>query len=441
MARVGTRTADSDKRRTGMDDRKQALAPPSGAFGPVSQADRIPVLDVLRGFALLGIALMNIEFFTRPLQGIMLGMDPGLSGIDYAADWAIAAFVQGKFWTLFSLLFGMGFALMLERADGLRADPGFVRVYARRLVVLLLIGFAHATLLWAGDILLPYAVGGFVLLLLFRNTPVSSLWKWGLALYVVPVVLLWLSVGALAAAQLDPTTAAGVTKELAEGSRELREGHAAAEIVYRDGGYLQVVRQRLQDSLMQYGWMPMLVPAIVGMFLLGAWFIRSGVMRAPQAHAALFRRLLLLGGPLGTVLVVLAMQYIEGADMTVPTPALAIGTTWMTLGSLLLCLAYTSALVLLTHGPLPALRDWLGPVGRMALSNYLLQSLVFSTLFYGYGFGLWGQVARAPQVLLVLVVFVGQVLLSRWWLTRFRYGPVEWVWRALTYGTVPAMRV
>jgi len=409
-------------------------------FVPVAPSERIAVLDVLRGFALLGIALMNIEFFTRPLQGIMLGLDPTLSGIDYVVGWSIAAFVQGKFWTLFSLLFGMGFAVMLERADGLRADPDFARIYSRRLLVLLLIGFAHATLIWAGDILVPYAIGGFLLLLLFRNTPVSQLWKWGLALYFVPVLLLWFIVGALAAANLDPAAAADVAKELAEGSRVMGEEYAAAEIAYRDGGYFDVVRQRFRDALMQYGWMPMIVPGVVGMFLLGAWFIRAGVMRAPQAHAALFRRLLWLGGVSGTVLVVIAMQYMEGTDMTVPTPALAVGTTWMTLGSLLLCLAYTSALVLLTLGPLPVLRDWLGPVGRMALTNYLLQSIAFSTLFYGYGFGLWGQVPRAQQVLLVLAFFAVQMLLSRWWMARFRYGPVEWMWRALTYGKVPAMR-
>lgn len=409
-------------------------------FAPVLPTERIAVLDVLRGFALLGIALMNIEFFTRPLQGMMLGLDPALSGIDYVVGWSIAAFVQGKFWTLFSLLFGMGFAVMLERADGLRADPDFARIYARRLLVLLLIGFAHATLIWAGDILVPYAIGGFLLLLLFRNTPVSQLWKWGLALYFVPVLLLWLIVGALAAANLDPSAATDVANELAESSRDMREWYAAAEIAYRDGGYFDVVRQRFQDALMQYGWMPMIVPSVVGMFLLGAWFIRAGVMRAPQAHAALFHRLLWLGGVFGTVLVVIAMQNMEGTDMAVPTVALAVGTTWMSLGSLLLCLAYTSALVLLTVGPLPVLRDWLGPIGRMALTNYLLQSMAFSTLFYGYGFGLWGQVPRAQQVLLVLAFFVVQMLLSRWWMARFRYGPVEWVWRALTYGMAPTMR-
>lgn len=416
----------------------QTQATPADDFGPLAPSQRIAVLDVLRGFALLGIALMNIEFFTRPMQGIVLGLDTSMTGIDYAAGWAVMAFVQGKFWTLFSLLFGMGFAVMLERAA--QTGSRFGGTYARRLFVLLLIGLAHAMLIWAGDILVPYAIAGFLLLLMFRNTPVPKLWKWGLALYLVPILLMWLMTGAIEAAKFDPKAAADVARDLAEAGRETREAYAAAEIVYREGSYLDVVNQRFHDSLMQYGWMPMFVPAILGVFLLGAWFIRSGVMRQPQDHKPLFRRLLWLGGPVGVVLVVISMRYLIGAELTNPTPGLAFGSMLMNLGSLLLSLAYASAVVLLTLGPLPSLRDWLGPVGRMALSNYLLQSLVFSTLFYGYGFGLWGQVPRAPQVLLVFAFFAVQILLSRWWIARYRYGPVEWLWRTLTYGQAPPMR-
>src|SRR5690606_37350633 len=138
----------------------------AGLQGPLDPARRIAVLDVLRGFALLGILLMNIEFFTRPLQGIALGFDPSLEGADYVAGWSVMAFVQGKFWTLFSLLFGIGFALMLERAEA--AGARFAGTYARRLLALLPIGLAHALLLWAGDILVPYALAGLLLLLLFR---------------------------------------------------------------------------------------------------------------------------------------------------------------------------------------------------------------------------------------------------------------------------------
>jgi uncharacterized protein len=412
----------------------------AGVLAPIQASERLVALDALRGFALLGIALMNIEYFSRPLQGVMLGLDPTLAGADRAAGWLIAAFVQGKFWALFSLLFGMGFAMMVARADALRADPGFDRIYARRLGGLLLIGLLHTLLLWSGDILVPYALGGFLLLLLFRNTPATQLWRVGLLLYALPLALLWFSALGVAAAQLDPEAGAAILRDLEAAEREVRAGYEAAERVYRDGGWLAATAQRGQDSLMQYGWLPMSLPAILGMFLLGAWFMRSGVMRHVAAHRRLFLRLLAIGGPVGAALAVAAMPMIEASNLSVPTFLLAGGLTLMTAANLLLCLAYASAIVLALHGPWPGLARWLAPVGRMALSNYLLQSLLFSTLFYGYGLGLWGQVPRAWQVVLVAATFLGQILLSRFWFERFRYGPVEWAWRAFTYGRATPLR-
>lgn len=415
-------------------------SPPAGSLAPIEASERLVLLDVLRGFALLGIALMNIEYFTRPLQGVMLGFDSSLSGADRVAGWLIAAFVQGKFWTLFSLLFGMGFALMLQRADALRADPGFAAIYGRRLATLLLIGAAHALLLWAGDILVSYALAGFLLLLLFRNTPVEQLWRVGLLLYLAPLVLFWLSVLGIAALQLDPQAGAETLRELEAGERELRADYAAAARVYRDGSWLAVTGQRWKDSLMQYEWLPMMLPSILGIFLLGAWFMRSGAMRDVAAHRRLFVRLLAIGGPLGAALAVAAMPMLESGSMAMPTIRLAQGVTLMSIANVLLCLAYASSIVLLLQGPWPGLARWLAPVGRMALSNYLLQSLVFGTLFFGYGFGLWGQVPRAWQVVLVVATFAMQILISRLWLEHFRYGPVEWLWRAATYGRVPPLR-
>ena len=144
-------------------------------------------MDVLRGFALLGILLMNMEAFVGPLTESLTGVNPRFSGADRWVDAAIYVLVQGKFFTLFSLLFGMGFAVMLERANA--AGSTGTRLYARRLLALLGIGLAHAILVWSGDILLTYAVLGFVLLLFFRRTPVSRLPKWGVALYLLPLVL------------------------------------------------------------------------------------------------------------------------------------------------------------------------------------------------------------------------------------------------------------
>jgi hypothetical protein len=141
---------------------------------PAPRWERIEALDVVRGFALLGIFLMNIEFFNRTLSGIAVGMAEGLTGVDWWAAWFIAYFVQGKFWTIFSLLFGMGFAVMLTRAE--RAGRGFLGPYLRRILALAAFGAAHFIFLWGGDILFSYSVGAIVLLVMLYGN-----WRYGLA--------------------------------------------------------------------------------------------------------------------------------------------------------------------------------------------------------------------------------------------------------------------
>jgi uncharacterized protein len=405
--------------------------------GPTPTAQRIATLDVVRGFALLGIGLMNVEFFSRPLQGLALGFDDSLAGADRNVAWAVMTFVQGKFWTLFALLFGAGFALTVVRSDA--HSDAFMTRYVRRLAALLLIGLAHALLLWAGDILVTYALTG-VILLAFAQMRSKTLFALGIASYLVPFVFVWMIAGVLQIAALDPEAGAAITAEIGNEAAKLRADYESAAAVYRNGSYLDVTMQRVRDSLMQYGWLTMLMPAILGAFLLGMGLMRSGALRDPAAHRSLFRRLLLIGGSLGALLAVLASRLLIGGDMTLPTPAVALGSTLMGIGSLLLSLAYLSAIVLLLHGPWPGIRHWLAPVGRMALSNYLLQSLVFSSLFYGYGAGAWGAVSRSEQIPLVLALFLLQMVLSHWWLQRFHFGPVEWLWRAATYLRRPAMR-
>ena len=185
----------------------------------------------------------------------------------------------------------------------------------------------------------------------------------------------------------------------------------------------------------------LLVPMVLGMFLVGAWLVRSGAMADPAAHRRLFVRLALWGGVLGLAVTLwsIAIDPDPTMDPAAPAAAPMVAMALHMLGSPLLALAYIGLVVLAW----PSGARWLGvlaPAGRMALTNYLLQSLVGTLLFYGYGLGLWGDVSRAGQTLIVVVVFSLQVVASRWWLERFRFGPVEWLWRAFTYLQRPAMR-
>ncbi len=407
-------------------------------LAPVTAGERIELLDILRGFALLGIFLMNIEFFSRSMLDVSTGIEAGLSAPSWLADAFVYTFVRGKFWTLFSLLFGMGFAVMLARAQA--AGRPFAGLYLRRTVGLLLIGLAHGLFLWSGDILFSYALAAFALLLFFRDTPASRLWKWGACFYGLLVLLMLVGAAGMAAVAADPQLAAGAAAD-ADAAASIAALREAETTAYATGTYAEANAVRRAYFLQHLGNNGFLVPMVLGMFLVGAWLVRSGAMADPGAHRRLFVRLALWGGVLGLALTLwsLAIDPDPAMDPAAPAAAPMVAMALHMLGSPLMALAYVGIVVLAW----PSGARWLGvfaPAGRMALTNYLLQSLVGTLLFYGYGLGLWGDVSRAGQTLIVVAVFALQVVASRWWLGRFRFGPAEWLWRALTYLQWPAMR-
>lgn len=408
---------------------------------PIVAGERIASLDVLRGFALLGILLMNIEGFVGPLMAALGGIDPTLTGADWWADAAIYILVQGKFYALFSLLFGMGFAVLLDRAMDAGVGGGWL--YLRRLLVLLLIGTVHAVLIWAGDILMVYAAMGFVLLLFFRRTPASRLRWWGVGLFLVPIALTWLFALSIEAMRSDPEAAAAVAEALAA------QGDGFAALIEQqrqaygpDGSYGETVATNIEVVRQMFGsYLPFFGPTVLGYFLIGAWFIRSGLMRDPAAHLGTFRRLALVGLPLGLALVLLGAWMMPEADMGRMDLAAAISTTATMVGSALMALGYLGGVVVLVHdGRWGGRMAVLAPVGRMALSNYLAQSIICTLVFYGYGLGLFEQLPRLWQVPFVFALFALQVAWSHWWMARFRFGPAEWLWRSLSYLRPQPMR-
>lgn len=403
---------------------------PATLLAPTTSARRIASLDVLRVVALLGIFLMNIEAMNSTLVRGSSGIDPQLSGPDLWLDALVYVLVQGKFHPLFSILFGMGFALMLDRADA--AGGNGVAVYLRRTLVLLLIGLAHALLLWPGDILVSYALMALPLLL-FRHTPASRLWRWALALCGGWLVLLWL-LGFAAG------SAAGTGQWVAEAQAELARWDAAQRQAFGFGSYAEATAQRWADLRRVLKDLPMHLLDQLGLFVFGAWAVRSGVVRDPSAHLPLLRGGLGAGLGLGGALMLLsAWRWPQLPALLTAGDASAL--MLVQLAQWLMCLGYASAIVLSLQGPsLPRWAGWLAPAGRMALSNYLLQSLLAAGVFHGYGLGMFEQVSRSAQVLLVLLVFAAQVLVSHWWLARFRFGPVEWLWRWASYASRPPMR-
>lgn len=401
---------------------------------PVIGEQRLVHLDVLRGFALLGILLVNFEWFTRPVEAMLLGADPALTGMDRMVDWAIRCLAEGKFYPMFSMLFGAGFALMVERAR--EQEASFWQIYLRRILVLGLFGALHIALFWSGDILLVYAFSALVMVLFFRKTPLARLWKWALALIVVPLLLAWLILGLISLAHLDPETSAELTADFDAGRAMVLDDIERATAIHMHGGFWENVDERLRSfrvlvASSGFVW----VPFVIGFFLLGRWLIVSGRLTQVKVHTEVFRRWRLYGLVLGLALAIGSTVLLYDADMTTVSLQVTLGFTLGTAASVVLTLGYLSTIVL-ASGRL----QWLAPAGRMALTHYLLQSVVWTTVFYGYGLGLWGQIPRAWHPLLVVLFFTLQIVFSHWWLSRFRFGPVEWLWRTLTYWQIQPMR-
>ena len=406
---------------------------------PVAATERIEAMDVLRGFALLGILLMNIEGIVGPLLGAMTGVDPALTGADRWVDALIYVFVQGKFYPLFSLLFGMGFALMAVRAEAMGRT--FVPTYLRRALALLVIGLAHALLVWSGDILVTYALLALVMLLLFRKTPSSRLPAWGITFIVAPS-LFFLAMGALVSlAMMMPGGAAEMDKALAEQGAAMNGVLEAQRQAFGSGTWGEAVAQRKQDLLQMMGFLVFWGWQVLGLFLLGAWFVRSGAIARPEAFPGLYRRLRVIALPVGLVMVLLSCLITPTADFTRSDLPATSAMGLFTLGGTLMTLGYLAWILRGLQSP--ALAPWLrrlAPAGRMALTNYLMQTVVCTWIFSGYGLGYFEQLPRAWQVPFVLVFFAAQVLLSQAWLSHFRMGPMEWLWRIATYLRLPPMR-
>lgn len=420
----------------------EALAPehrtePAPPAGPITAEERITAIDTLRGFAIFGILLVNMGSFRRPEVSMLLESIRDLPWPDRAVEWLVAMLAESKFYTLFSFLFGLGMAIQMERAAARGA--GFVALYVRRLLVLLALGLAHTLLFWFGDVLTVYALLGFPLLLLRRRSDRLVLIL-ALAVYCIPMVLI---AGRWALYEIDKQLPdlhlVQYEEDWEEGAR-VREAEALER--YGAGSFHDALAQRwadheeLLDSYVLY-WMPQ----IFTMFLLGLVAGRHRILHEPQRHRSWFWTLLLFALPFGLACNVLYTWLIDLAGRMYLTERYFVAYYLHWLGVPALSFGYAAAIVLLVQNALwRRLLSSLAAVGRMALTNYLMQTLICTTLFYGYGFGWFGKVSAAEGLGLAVLIYAVQVPLSVLWLQHFRFGPLEWLWRSLTYLRVQPMR-
>ncbi len=399
---------------------------------PVKPLERIALLDILRGLAIFGILMVNMQMFYQPATSVIAGYAGSETIADKISTVLIKFLFEGKFYILFSLLFGYGFWMFINK----KTDDGssILPVFRRRVAILLMFGILHVVFLWAGDILVWYAVFGFVLIL-FRKKSDRSLIKWAFWLAIVPVVMTALSVLMVRLGMSDPQAAAGIEASMQEREAWMAEFLARASAVYSEGTFGEIIRIRLQEYMNLLPGVLFFYPVVLGVFLVGVWAARSGIIRDPAGHVQLFRRILWWGLITGVVFSALyTWSFFNTGAMTVPDIWMLVLTTSHIIAGFSLSVAYVSGIVLLyINGRFGLPARLLAPVGRMALTNYLLQSIICTTLFFSYGFGLFGKISVFQGVLLTLVIFGLQIPFSLLWLKHFYFGPFEWLWRSLTY--------
>ncbi len=387
--------------------------------GPTAPDERIVSLDVLRGFAIFGILVVNIQDFGYPSAARLNPTQYGeFSGIELAIWLGSHIFFEQKFIALFSLMFGAGIVLFMQSKQS--ADRSASVLHYRRTFVLLLIGLVHAYVFWDGDILTIYALCGFIAVLFWEEEP-KQLLGLGAVLIAIPTFLeisTAFSIGLSMTHEGWTATEAAIQSEIQALGGSWVEGFA----VRRENAF----RAQTVNFLSTSGW------RYTGLMLWGMAAYKTGLLTNSWSRQS-YRRLALGGAVVGFSFVGAGLVTVFQYDWAGGAGILSWGLN--NAGALAIAPAYASLVMLYckgrTSGPLITVFQ---AVGRTALSNYLFQTLVATTIFYGWGLGLFGQVDRVGQVGLILGIWLVQGTLSVLWLRRFEYGPVEWLWRRGTYG-------
>jgi len=382
-------------------------------------AARSTRIDALRGLAVFGILLVNVWGF---VYGFSLYNYPanGLTAIDKLAVFVVAAFAEQKFYPIFAFLFGAGFALQTGR---LRAPGPALEArkatYRRRLQWLLGCGLLHGTLLWFGDILFAYSLTGFWLAYK-AGRPLAQLGRTLRILVIVNAIIL-----AIYAALSWSIFDAGVDAVIAR-QQVTETTHA----IYTHGSWGQVARQRMTDFGVNISGFVIFLPRLALLFLLGVFAVRLGWLTRPQRHRPAWRKVLWLGLALGLPLnflwgMVALANVIDPFD---PPAGFALMVALVDIGGPLLAAALVALFMLARDG----FCWWLAPVGRMALTNYLCQSVILMLLLQGFGLGLGAALAHAQLLGVCLGIMLVQLLFCHWWLASHTQGPAEALWRRYT---------
>jgi len=376
---------------------------------PIAPSERIGTIDILRGLALFIVLMINTatEFRVSIFEQFQRGVKS--AGLADQISGALVLALHTKGFILFSFLFGVGLAIQFERLAG---HDRRLTLLVRRLAILMVLGVVHLFLIWNGDILTEYAVVGLAALPLLYGP------RWLLAAAAALSLALY-----LASPWLPPPIAFPDAVWIARHVERARQ-------VYGGGSFMEILAFRIEEVRYIAPLHIYVLPRTLGLFLLGAWAWRTNFFRptAPRKFLA----------PAACVMLAL------GGWMTLTTAngdALGWHLDWQgrallqSLAQLVLAAGYGAAIVVLAeHARGRKLVAWAGPLGRMAFTNYLAQSVILSCIFYGFGLALFGRLSIAQSIAVAVVIYAAQAVFSAWWLRRFRFGPIEWLWRSLMYG-------
>lgn len=425
-------------------------------FRPVDDRERIVAIDVLRGFALLGILVMNIPWFAWPGEAFFNPtLAGGFDGANYGVWLTGEMLFNMKMMTIFSMLFGAGMLVMTDRAT--HAGRSAAAIYYRRLGWLLLIGLLHAYLLWSGDILYTYALCGLLLYPMRKMRPVTLIVLGSIVVLIGVAIMA--AQGAFFAVARDGATAArealaagkqptdfqqsmlqawdGVKQEFVP-DETMREAQARAYL----GTYAELFVHRAFENIFVCQTLlfaTMFFWRAFGPMLIGMGLMKLGVI-SDRRSVRFYAMLMVIGYGVGLPIVWVGAQRMlkHGFDFVAIFQA---DWAFNSMGSIIVALGHIGLVMLVCKlGLMKWLTSALAAVGRMALTNYLMHSLICSIIFFGWGFGQWGSLSRVQAILVVVVIWVVQLLISPWCLRRFQFGPMEWLWRSLTYWKLQPMR-
>ena len=397
----------------------------SEQVAPVIQKERIQALDFLRGFAILGILIMNIQSFAMPGAAYLNPMAYGdMTGLNKWV-WILShVLADQKFMTIFSILFGAGIMLITESAE--RKTGKSAGLHYRRTFWLLLIGLLHAHIIWYGDILVAYAVCGFIVYLLRQINPKTQLII-GVLLISVHT-LLYMGVGM--SMQHAPADAVADTMSSWQPTQEEIEEY----IKIYTGPFGEQLAARSEEAFFMETFVLLMIFVwrAGGLMLVGMAFYKWGILQARKSKS-FYTKGILTGLLIGLPIVVYGIVRNYEADWQMQY-SMFLGSQYNYWGSLFVSFAWICLIMLIAKSEvIKSLQKRLAAVGQMALTNYLTQSIICSLIFYGHGFALFGQVERTGQVLVIFAVWALQMIWSPLWLEKYKFGPFEWLWRSLTY--------